>query len=174
MPDTALQVINGHDFQQRPWSPTVAAIVNARFQAVMTHLSYYVAPLAEAARKFPGRIVARAFGREAPRTYIEFARSESRPTLLSDLRAAGERVVFGQGYDNLAEIEAPELRERAHTIAVPLPGDIFRHRDRWRGGGSRAVFLCPSIAPVRDSAGLEGANLLLTRRQVAPEEIGAA
>jgi hypothetical protein len=147
LPDTALQVLNRHDFYERSWSPTVAGIVNTQFQVVVTHLSYYVTPLAEAARKFPGRIIARAFGREAPRTYTEFATLRSCPTLLSDLKAVGERFTFGQGYDNLAEIEAPELRDRAHTITVPLPADIFRHRGRWRGGGPSAVFLCPSIAP---------------------------
>ncbi len=145
--DTALQVLNNHDFYQREWSPTVAGIVNTRFQAIVTHLSYYVAPLAEAARKFPGRIIARAFGRESPRTYTEFATSERYPTLLSDLRAVGDRFTFGQGYGNLAEIETPELRNRAWTITVPLPADFFAHRDQWRGGGSSAVFLCPAIAP---------------------------
>ena len=147
LPDATLQVLNNHDFYQRPWSPTVAGIINTRFQVFATHLSYYVTPLAEAARKFPGRIIARAFGRESPKTYTEFATSKSCPTLLSDLRAAGDRFVFGQGYDNLAEIEAPEIRDRAHTITVPLPADIFKHRDQWRGGGSHAVFVCPSIAP---------------------------
>lgn len=146
LPDTELDVLNRHDFYDRLWSPTVAGIVNTRFQAVVTHLSYYATPLSEAARKFPGRIVARAFGRETPRTYTEFATPERFPTLLSDLRAVGERFTFGQGYDNLAEIEAPELRDRAHTITVPLPAGIFEHRDRWRGGGRDAVFLCPAIA----------------------------
>jgi hypothetical protein len=147
LPDTALQVLNCHDFYERPWSPTVAGIINTNFQVVVTHLSYYVAPLSEASRKFPGWIIARAFGREAPKAYTEFIMSARHPTLLFDLRAVGERFIFGQAYDNLAEVEAPELRDRAHTITVPLPADIYRHRDQWRGGGARAVFLCPAIAP---------------------------
>lgn len=146
LPKTALQVLNGHDFYERPWSPTVAGIVNAHFQAIVTHLSHYAMPLSEASRKFPGLIVARAFGREMPRTYTELVRSERFPSLLSDLRGVGERFIFGQGYGNLAEIETPELRDHARTITVPLPPAIFEHRNRWVGGGANAVFLCPAIA----------------------------
>ena len=147
LPGTALQVLNRHDFYERSWSPTVTGIINTYFQAFVTQLTWYVTPLSEAARKFPGRIIVRAFGRETPRTYTEYATSELYPTLLSDVRSLGERFTFGQGYDNLAEIEAPELRDRARTIAVPLPASFFEHRDQWRGGGSHAVFLCPAIAP---------------------------
>jgi hypothetical protein len=141
----ALDVLNGHDFYERRWSPTVAGIINAHFQAYVGHISYYGAGLAEAARKFPGRIVARVFGRESPRTYTELATHGLYPTMLADLDAAGDRFLFGQGYDNLAEIESPVFQRRAHTIAVPLPESFFEHAGQWRGGGGHAMFLCPSI-----------------------------
>lgn len=147
LPKTALQVLNGHDFYERPWSPTVAGIVSTHFQAVVTHMTNYGASLSESARKFPGKIIARAFGREAPRTYTEFATSPRYPDMLSEIRAVGDRFVFGQGYANLADVEAPELRSRALTITVPLPPEFFKHSGQWRGGGTKAAFLCPSIAP---------------------------
>jgi hypothetical protein len=145
LPRTALEVLNRHDFYQRPWSPTVAGLIAEHFQVYVSQLSYYAAGLAEAARKFPGRIVVRVFGREAPRTYTELATTENYPSMLADLAAIGERFVFGQGYSNLAEIESPVLQRRAHTITVPLPASFFEHRDQWRGGGQHAVFLCPTI-----------------------------
>ena len=137
----ALAVLNAHDFYERSWPPTVAAILNRRFQAAIAHFSYR--SLVEVSAHFEGRIIARAFGRESPRRYTEFLHLH--PGLLQRIGAIGERFVFGQGYDNLAEVEAPELASRAHTIAVPLPAEAYRHADTWHGGGAAAVFLCPAI-----------------------------
>jgi hypothetical protein len=145
LPPATLAVLNRHNFIQQGWSPTVAEIVNTNFDAVVTHFSYYVISLSEAARKFHGTVIARAFGREHPRRFSEFATASGRPKLLDELAALGDRFVFGQGYANIAEVEDPPLPQRAHTITVPLPGWIYGHRDTWEGGGGNAVFLCPSI-----------------------------
>jgi FkbM family methyltransferase len=147
LPHSALRVLNGHDFYERAWSPTVEDIINTVFQVVIVHFSYYTTAISEPLRKFCGQIVARAFGREHPRTYAEFADIEPRRDLLNEIAAAGPRFIFGQGYANLAEVEPPEIRQRAHTITVPLPKDLYRHADSWRGGGTQAVFLCPAIRP---------------------------
>jgi glycosyltransferase involved in cell wall biosynthesis len=57
----------------------------------------------------------------------------------------GERFIFGQGYENLADVEDQELRERAHTITVPLPHHVYEHSDSWIGDENRAILLCPGI-----------------------------
>jgi len=95
--------------------------------------------------KFQGLLIARAFGREHPLTYGEFREVVPHPSLLEDIRLLGRRFIFGQAYDNLAEVEEVPLRGRAHTITVPLPKFIFKHANTWTGTGSNAVFLCPSI-----------------------------
>jgi hypothetical protein len=141
-----LAVLNRHDFIERSWSPTVADIVNSHFNAVVVNFSYYVAPLFETAAKFHGILIARGFGRESPRRYSEFVSSAHRVGLLEGLAAMGNRFIFGQGYDNIAEVEDPPLPQRARTITVPLPDWIYCHRDTWRGGAGKAIFLCPSIA----------------------------
>jgi hypothetical protein len=145
LPKTALRVLNQHNFYERIWAPTVEDIVNRHFDAIVTHFSYYTTSLSEAARKFHGLVVARAFGREHPRSYSDFASIGPHKNLLSELEALGDRFVFGQGYDNLADIEVPEIRRRAHTITVPLPAEYYRHKDSWKGGGAHAVFVCPAI-----------------------------
>jgi hypothetical protein len=147
LPDPALRVLNRHNFYERGWPPTLEDIVNNYFSAIVAHFSYYTTTLSEAAVKFRGRIVARAFGREHPRTYSQFAEIGPRKNLLSELAAVGNRFVFGQGYDNIADIEPPELRSRAHTIIVPLPPELYGHQNTWRGGGAKAIFLCPAIRP---------------------------
>jgi hypothetical protein len=147
LPRATLAVLNRHNFYERDWAPTVEDIINTRFDAVVTHFSYYVTALSEAARKFHGTVVARAFGREHPRRYTEFAEMAVRPGVMAELMALGDRFVFGQGYANLAEIEDAPLPQRARTITVPLPDWLYRHRGTWQGGGAKAIFLCPSIAP---------------------------
>jgi hypothetical protein len=147
LPDAALRVLNGHDFYERNWTPTVEDIINRYFSATVAHFSYYTATLSEAARKFHGRLIARAFGREHPRTYAQFAEIGPRKNLLSELAALEDRFVFAQAYHNISDVEPPELTNRAHTIIVPLPSDFYLHQNIWNGSGSKAVFLCPAIRP---------------------------
>jgi hypothetical protein len=145
LPKTALQILNRHNFYERDWSPTIESVLSENFSVLITHFSYYTTPLSEAARKFPGRIIARAFGREHPRTYTEFTTYGRHKTLLSELETVGDRFIFAQGYNNLADIEAPVLQRRAHVITVPLPNYVYLHQNTWRGTGRNAVFLCPAI-----------------------------
>jgi len=144
LPPATLRVLNRHNFIQLDWPPTVEDIVNTYFSVVIAHFSYYTAPLFAAACKFEGMLITRAFGREHPRRFSEFATLAGRPGLLDHLAAMGDRFVFGQGYTNIADVEEPPLRQRAHTITVPLPDWMYRNRDTWEGGGGSAVFLCPS------------------------------
>ena len=140
-----LAVLNRHRFYERPWPPTVASIVNDHFEVLVTTVSHYTTPLSEAARKFHGMVVARVFGREHPSTYSALPAHTRRPDLLAEIRAIGDRFVFAQGYDNLAEIEDEPLRGRSHTVTVPLPHAIYEHAGTWRGAGGAAILLCPAI-----------------------------
>jgi hypothetical protein len=140
----ALDVLNHHAFYTRDWSPTLTQIMNESFQVVVTSFSGYIAPLAEAARKFSGIVAARVFGREHAVRYSDLVVHTNRPDLLSDLSALKDRFVFAQGYDNLAEIEEEPMRSRGHTITVPLPAWIFKRQGCWTGAGSHALLLCPA------------------------------
>jgi hypothetical protein len=142
----ALRVLNHENFFERCWAPTVIQIINRYFDVIVCHFTYYTTPLREAALKFQGLLIARAFGREYPLTYGEFRTWVPHPSLLEDIRSLGRRFIFAQAYDNLAEIEEFPLRSRAHTITVPLPKLTFEHANSWTGAGSKALFLCPAIA----------------------------
>lgn len=141
----SLAVLNSHDFYRDSWSPTVKMILNREFAVVVVALSAYLAPLSEAIMNFDGLVVARAFGREYPCRYTDFFGEPSRFPLLSAIESLGDRFVFGQGYDNLAEIEATPLRARGHTITLPLPTRIFEREGSWVGDGTAAIFICPGI-----------------------------
>jgi hypothetical protein len=145
LPESALAVLNLQNFYQHPWSPTVESIINEHFSAAVTTISTYTMPLSEAARKFTGTVVARVFGREHPERYSEWPSTTRRPALLTELAAIGDRFVFAQSYDNLAEIEDEPFHSRGHTVTVPLPPSIYEHAGEWRGDGADAIFLCPAI-----------------------------
>ena len=142
---SALGVLNQHNFYQHPWSPTVESIINEHFDVAVTTISHYTMPLSEAARRFTGTVVARVFGREHPERYTDWPLHTRRPALVAELAAIGDRFVFAQSYDNLAEIEDEPFRSRAHTVTVPLAPSIYERAGDWHGGGAEAVFLCPAI-----------------------------
>ena len=141
----ALRVLNDENFFQRCWSPTITQIINRYFDVIVCHFTYYTTPLREAALKFQGLLIARAFGRESPLTYGDFRTWVPHPSLLEEIGSMGPRFIFAQGYDNLAEIEEVPLRSRAYTITVPLPKFTSKHANTWTGTGSNALFLCPAI-----------------------------
>jgi hypothetical protein len=156
----ALRVLNHENFFERCWAPTVTQIINRYFDVIVCHFTYYTTPLREAALKFQGLLIARAFGREHPRTYSEFQTWVPHPSLLEDIRSLGRRFIFAQAYDNLAEIEEFPLRSRAHTITVPLPKFTFKAANTWTGSGSNALFLCPAIG---DNGHYKGIYLAIKR-----------
>src|ERR1700733_13189544 len=61
----------------------------------------------------------------------------------------GNRFIFGQGFDNLAQIEDFRLSERARTLTVALPETIWERRRSWTGKEKKVLLLCPNI---RDSS----------------------
>jgi hypothetical protein len=142
----ALDVLNMHDFYRRRWSPTLARILNDEFDVVVTSISAYTTPIREAVQNFGGTVVARVFGREHPRQYLEFFDDAVGAQILSAIDAMGSRFVFGQAFDNLADVEDPVLRRRAHTITPALPQFVYERAGTWHGSGDHALMLCPAIA----------------------------
>jgi glycosyltransferase involved in cell wall biosynthesis len=148
IPNDALAVLNLHNFYEREWSPTLALILNKYFEVLVTSVSAYTAPLFEAVRKFNGGVVARVFGREHPQRYTSFFEMSGDTTLLQRVKAMGNRFIFGQGFNNLAQIEDFRLSDRARTVTVAVPDRIWKKRNSWTGGEQKVLLLCPNI---RDS-----------------------
>src|SRR5216110_921650 len=61
LPPAALRVLNHENFFERRWAPTIAKIINRYFDVIICHFTYYTTPLREAALKFQGLLIARAF-----------------------------------------------------------------------------------------------------------------
>jgi len=148
IPDDVLAILNFHRFYEREWSPTLTSILNKYFDVLVSSVSVFTTPLFEAIRKFKGGVVARVFGRENPARYTSFFEMSGDMTLLDGVKAMGNRFVFGQGFDNLAEIEDLRLLQRARTLTVSVPEFVWERRGSWKGGEKKVLLLCPNI---RDS-----------------------
>jgi hypothetical protein len=149
IPDGALGILNLHHFYERKWSPTLTLILNRYFDILVGAVTAYIAPISEAVQKFNGGVVARAFGRENPERFTSFFERSGDATLLDRVKAMGNRFIFGQGFDNLAEIEDFRLSDRARTVTLAVPEFVWKRRGSWRGGEKKVLLLCPSI---RDSS----------------------
>jgi hypothetical protein len=149
IPDEALAILNLHHFYEREWSPTLTLILNSYFDVLVASVSAYTAPLFEAVRKFSGGVVARVFGRENPARYTSLFEMSGDATLLERVKAMGNRFIFGQGFDNLSEIEDFRLADRARMLTVAVPEFVWKRRGSWTGGEQKVLLLCPNI---RDSS----------------------
>ncbi len=141
----ALKLLNSHPFYTRSWSPTMRTIIAEHFDVAVVNFSIFTAPLREAVKHFPGPVIARAFGIVGNMSYADIIRTHDDAGLLTKIQALGDRFIFAQGYDNLAKQEPPALRDRAQTIVLPLPSEIFAHTETWTGKSDALIFLCPSI-----------------------------
>jgi hypothetical protein len=148
IPDGALEILNLHNFYEREWSPSLTLILNRYFDILVGAVSAFIAPISEAVRKFDGGVVARAFGRENPERFTSFFERSGDAALLDGVKAMGNRFIFGQGFDNLAEIEDSRLSDRARTITVAVPETVWERRGSWTGEEQKVLLLCPNI---RDS-----------------------
>ena len=124
-------------------------MINRYFDVLVTGMSSFVTPLQEAVWKFRGIILARPFGREAPHTYTELFPGSEDVGFLDKVQAIGNRFVFAQAYDVLAEVEDRRLARNARTISLPVPLPVWERAGDWRGGYCRVLLLCPDI---RDGA----------------------
>jgi hypothetical protein len=149
IPDRALGILNHHRFYERKWSATLTLILNRYFDILVAATSAYISPISEGVQKFNGGVVARAFGRENPERFTSFFERSGDATLLDRVKAMGNRFIFGQGFDNLSEIEDFRLADRARRVTVAVPEFVWKRRGSWRGGEKKVLLLCPSI---RDSS----------------------
>lgn len=143
IPSKALEALNAFNLYEDAWTPEITRIVNRYFGAafVMLHRDL----LAETTDKFEGQIVLRAFGLPNETSYTELIRDLNGPVLLRKLENLGDRFWFGEGYDNLHEVEAPLLQHRALHLPIGIPDSFFANAGRWVGSDPRILFVCPDI-----------------------------
>lgn len=92
---------------------------------------------------FKGVIVMQPFGLSNGVTYTRVIEETLGLNFLKKIEDLGERFVFGQAYENIAEIECRELKNRARYLPLGLKNAYVK--DEWVGGDKRILFVCPRI-----------------------------
>lgn len=147
LPRNELAMLNETDFYGSPLTPCVRDVVSRRFDVVMCNLSEFgVSPLIEICNFFEGTIIARAFGREHPKSYAGQFKLLGR---IDEAREAivgcGERFVFAPAYGSIADIEPAFLTSKVKVVGVPMSDRWLSLAGTWRGGSSNAILCCPAI-----------------------------
>lgn len=143
LPPDELRRLNAFSFYDTEWPDDIAAIINRRFDAVITAVIPH--PLRETLTHFRGQIILRAFGLASQATYGSVMRTLVPAHLLERLHGeAGSRFWFGAGYEQLAEVESPFIARRTVLLPVGLDDAFWSHAGTWTGGDRHILFLCAS------------------------------
>jgi hypothetical protein len=143
IPKHALDILGSFNFYEESWTPEIVRLINRYFGAVFI-IPHGQQPV-EALMKFEGLIMFRAFGLDNSMTYIAALRALYGMRIFKLIKAAGERFWFAQGYQQLAECEAPILASRDVFLPLGLPTSYWQHEETWRGGGGKILFVCPNL-----------------------------
>ena len=143
IPAEALAKLNAFNFYEREWPADIREIANRCFGTIF--VMPYGISTSQALTHFRHRVVFRAYGRDGKNSYARYLVDLHGHAILRQIYSAGERFFFGQGYDQLREIEPPLLAWRAVTFPVGVPKQLYRNAGTWRGLGGRILFLCPHI-----------------------------
>lgn len=92
---------------------------------------------------FSGVVVLHAFGLLGLSSYTSILYAEGCCNLLTKIKHMGSRFWFAPSYDNLAEVEAPLLKNRAVFLPIGLKSTTPKRS--WEGGDKRILFVSPKI-----------------------------
>ncbi len=143
IPLKALRLLNSFNFYEEPWPADVVSVLNRYFGWVF--VIPHGMPVPEAIDKFEGEIVFRAFGLDGDRTYVRTIEGLYGRDILLKIFQLEEHFWFAQGYEQLAECEAPLLARRAVFFPIGLSEAQSEYAGSWSGGVKKVLFVCPSV-----------------------------
>jgi hypothetical protein len=142
LPTDDLERLNAFNFYEGEWTPEIERLVNRHFACVF--VMPFSKQVTEAVAKFDGQIVLRAFGLDNRQTYHRVLSEMYGAGIVDRLKRLGHRFWFGEGYKELHEVENDWLKKRAIYLPLGLPEAFFLHRQSWRGGNPRVLFVSPN------------------------------
>ena len=143
LPAWALEILNGHDFYQKPFTPAIVEILNTYFATVIG--SAWPVPNYQLMRDYKGRILTRVFGREHPANYGSYLGGENPEQFWRWVLQYHHRYRLACCYDEIATHEELLLRRTALTLPVGIPDYTWRQENTWTGKDARLLFVCPYI-----------------------------
>jgi hypothetical protein len=142
IPKKALDRLNDFDFYLTDWPPDIIRLVNRYFGVVF--VIPYGKQVIEAIKRFEGEIVFRAFGLDNKRTYNDVLTDMHGRGFIHRLKSVKDRFWFGEGYDQLQEVETSLFKEKSLFLPIGIPNSFFRNEGKWRGGRKEILFVAPN------------------------------
>lgn len=115
-------------------------IINENFNIAI--FPFFISQFREVVNKYNGILVFHPFG-FAENTYSNVIAYFAGYHLLERVEKVKNRFWFGQGYDNLAEVEGTVFKERAIHLPLGLKDSYLN--DKWKGTNNNIFFVCPRI-----------------------------
>ena len=143
IPQTALELLNAHDFYEDRITQPIVSILNRYFGAAFCVFCPNL--LEQITHHFKGRILLRAFGLDQSTSYGKLLNEEFSKGFSARLQEVCNRFWFSQAYPNLDEIEPELIKSRSITHPLGLPDSIFKHKNKWVGGINKILFFCSRI-----------------------------
>jgi hypothetical protein len=143
IPTRVLERLNTFNFYENVWPSEIVGMVNRYFGSAF--VMAYGVQFEEAVDNFEGQIVLRAFGLLGDQTYGEVLEVLYGSRIRRKLSEIGSRFWFGEGYDNLHEIEKPAFAARSLFLPLGIPERLWLRADEWRQTDNSILFLCPNI-----------------------------
>ena len=143
LPTDVLQAMNAYNFYQSELTYEMTCILEAYFGTIIS--AVYGLLLRQLIKNYHGRILIRAFGLEAPRTYGEYFGHFSEDWMWKRLWQIQHRFWIAACYEQIPPHEPALLRHHSVILPVAMPERTFRMNDQWVGTDRRVFFVCPSI-----------------------------
>ena len=140
VPEEVLDRINQIDFYKGV-TKDILEIINKYFD--IAFIGFFPKQLKMLVEGFRGVIVMQPFGLSNGLTYTRVISDELGVNFLDKIENLGKRFIFGQSYENIAEIECRILKNRAMYLPLGLKDAYVK--DEWEGGDKRILFVCPRI-----------------------------
>src|SRR5438128_2497833 len=138
LPPDVLRLLNSHNFYDQRMPADVSGALNEYFGTVITIA--FRQTIEGLIDNYRGRLIYRAFGREAPYNYTELFEHYAGNGIWAKAQAIGYRLWLAPCYETIAGHEKAFLRDRSVMLPLGLPERVFAQSGRWRGGGRRVLF----------------------------------
>ena len=135
-----LNKLNEVDFY-REIPREIIEVINQEFDIVF--MGFFPEQFRSILSHFSGIIVFQPFGLAAGTSYTKILEQTFGYQIFEEIKKAGTRFVFGQAYENLAEIECELFQKRA--VYLPLGLKDAYVNGKWQGHDKRILFVCPRI-----------------------------
>lgn len=143
LPTDVLEAMNAYNFYQSELTYEMTCILEAYFGTIIS--AVYGLLLRQLIKCYHGRILIRAFGLEAPRTYGEYFGHFSEDWMWKRLWQIQHRFWIAACYEQIPPHEPALLSQHSVILPVAMPERTFRMNDQWVGTDRRVFFVCPSI-----------------------------